>query len=220
MEPFTLFAAYLAIRHGRKVVEWVKNEARKSSDTHTAQPFCSAPYNPPSKVVTVAGRSSVGKSSLCNALLGRNAFEAGCEQGTTTKLKRLSLGNGWEIQDTPGLLDKDSYWQITKEAMQCSKAVVYVTTGQLYRREQELLQELHLARPVQTSLLVLLNMQDLKKLTMPSWERDKELKALRAQLPFVPGEHFCCGAASPADGSVPDLHQFKSTLSFVLSRSI
>jgi hypothetical protein len=223
MEPFTIFAAYLAVKHGPKVFEWIKDEVIKTSDGRPANFSRHASIHVPAKelpkIVTVAGRSSVGKSSLCNALIGRNIFGTGIEQGTTTQIEKHPLRDGWEIQDTPGLLDKDSYWQKVQVASLQSRVVVYVTTGQVYRREQELLEKIHAVRSQQIELLVLLNMQDSKRLTMPSSVIERELSALRAQLPFISSDRICCGSASPSDGSDPDLKNFIPALNTVLARA-
>lgn len=220
MEPFS-FLALAALWNAPKIIKGIQEmikeadqPARPNSNTSKA----TTRRTP--KIITVAGRSSVGKSSLCNALIGRPAFATGIEQGTTMGLHKQPFVDDWEIQDTPGLLDNSAYWQTTKDAMLRSKLVVYVTTGQLYRREQELLKEIHFIHSTRMPLMVLVNMQDLKLRTMPSSERRRELHSLQAQLPFLPKERIFIGSSSPSDGTKIDIQHFKSTLIHLMSQSV
>jgi small GTP-binding protein len=220
MEPLTILAL-ATLWNAPKIIKGIQEmikEADKPARPNSNASKATTPRT--SKIITVAGRSSVGKSSLCNALIGRSVFATGIEQGTTRGLHKQPFVDGWEIQDTPGLLDDSSYWQTTRKAMLRSKLVVYVTTGQLYRSEQELLKEMHSMHSTRIPLLVLLNMQDLKLRTMPSSERRRELDALQAQLPFLPKEHIYIGSSSPSDGSQADIQHFKSALIHLLSQSV
>ena len=53
------------------------------------------------------GVTSTGKSTMVNALLGRNLAETGCGE-TTTKIKAYP-GTGYTLWDTPGRIDEKSY---------------------------------------------------------------------------------------------------------------
>ncbi len=162
--------------------------------------------------VTVAGRTSVGKSSLCNALLGKPKFDVGIAHGTTSSVAQTDFQVGWKLKDTPGLLDDPNYWRIVMKESCNSKIVAYVTSGQLYRKEVEFLEELHAAPPKTRSILVLLNMNDLKIRTMPKTVRMREMDALVAQVTFIPRPQLCLGSAAPADGHEPDLEDFNQLL--------
>lgn len=214
MEPLSILALMALFKGVQQVLKRAEQPARPNSTASKATPKRTA------KIISVAGRSSVGKSSLCNALIGRPAFATGIEQGTTMGLHKQPFVDDWEIQDTPGLLDNSVYWQTTKDALLRSNLVVYVTTGQLYRREQELLKEIHFIHSRRIPLVVLLNMQDLKLRTMPSSERRRELDSLQAQLPFLPKERICIGSSSPSDGSKVDIQHFKSTLIQLMSQTV
>lgn len=61
--------------------------------------------------IAVFGRVSTGKSSLCNALLGREAFAVGVLHGTTTGAEHATLDEatdqGLVLIDTPGINELD-----------------------------------------------------------------------------------------------------------------
>ena len=93
-----------------------------------------------------------------------------------------------------------------------SRVVVYVTTGQLYRKEVEFVEQFHYASQSEQALIVLLNMVDLKKRTMTKADQRQQFEALAAQLTFVPRHRIQIGAAAPIDGCPPELNEFRSLL--------
>ena len=163
-------------------------------------------------VVTVVGPTAAGKSSLCNALLGKQAFAVGVGHGTTTRLTQSEFYPDWLLEDTPGLLDDPAYWKAVMRAAIRSRVVAYVTTGQLYREEVEFVVELYNSLPRQRSIIVLLNMLDLRTRTMTTADQRQQFEALAAQLPFLPRSQICVGAAAPADCSPPNLDDFHNLL--------
>jgi len=60
--------------------------------------------------VLLLGRSNAGKSSLCNALAGRDAVLVDGAPGTTRDLLRVDLGEGAAVWDAPGDLDEPRAW--------------------------------------------------------------------------------------------------------------
>jgi tRNA modification GTPase len=66
----------------------------------------SLPAAAPGGEVLVLGRSNAGKSSLCNALVGRPAALVADEPGTTRDLLRIELLPGTALWDAPGDLDR------------------------------------------------------------------------------------------------------------------
>lgn len=56
------------------------------------------------------GRANAGKSSLCNALAGRDAVIVGAAAGTTRDLVRVELAPGVALWDAPGDLDGAEGW--------------------------------------------------------------------------------------------------------------
>ena len=167
----------------------------------------------PQKVITVVGRTSAGKSSLANALLGQEAFATGVEHGTTSEVMATPFRAGYLLYDTPGLLDGETYSRAVLDTAKDSELVIFLTTGQLYRQELDFLRDLctlqaawnrtRHSRPAR-STLVFLNACDLKERTMPSVERSHEITALKAQVsPWLAAETVLTGAAAPLDGGPP-----------------
>ena len=75
---------------------------------------------PPERIIAFVGATSSGKSSTLNALLGRTAFVAGQEHGTTTEMAEQPFTHGYRLRDTPGLLDcvdhSHSIWEALRRA--------------------------------------------------------------------------------------------------------
>lgn len=113
--------------------------------------------------VAVFGRVSTGKSALCNALLGRQAFEVGVLHGTTTRSAQHALDEashaGLVLLDTPGIneLDGEAREKLAFEVAEVSDLVVFVVDGDFTREELEALDTLAATR---RPLLVALNKRD------------------------------------------------------------
>ena len=169
---------------------------------------------PPEKTICLVGRTSAGKSSLGNALTGTSPFAVGIEHGTTTGFQAVPYHGGYELQDTPGLLDGEQYSARVLDAAKQSELVIFMTTSQLFRQELDFLRDLCVTqnrwnrtrKPTEPGrcTLVFLNACDLKERMMPSTRRANELAALKAQVtPWLGPDAVLTGAAAPLDNSPP-----------------
>ncbi|NII12088.1 GTP-binding protein [Oleiagrimonas sp. C23AA] len=166
--------------------------------------------------VAVFGRVSAGKSALCNALLGRAAFEVGVLHGTTTQAAHAPLDEagheGLVLIDTPGIneLDGQSRERLAFEVAEVADLVIFVADGDLTRDERDALAVL---AQTQRPLLLALNKAD-------RYDEDT-LADLLAQLRArcqgqVQPQNIIAVAAQPAplrvlreqaDGSEIDIHE-------------
>lgn len=178
--------------------------------------------DPPQPLISLVGRTSAGKSSLGNALAGQEVFAVGVEHGTTSQLHTVPFQADYRLQDTPGLLDGQTYRSVVLDAAKAGELVILVTTGQLYRQELDFLRDLCTAqrawnglrgsRPAR-STVVFVNADDVKERTMPSDVRAAELAALREQVQnWVPGDYVLIGAAHPCDGGPPRMTTLEAHL--------
>ncbi len=149
--------------------------------------------------VAVFGRVSTGKSALCNALLGREAFEVGVLHGTTVQSGQRTLDearstSGLVLIDTPGIneLDGEEREKLAFEVAEVSDLVVFVVDGDFTREELDALRTLaETHRP----LLIALNKSD----RYNDEELDRLLAHLRQQSAgMVQAENVVAVAALPA----------------------
>ena len=220
---------------GAKIVQWGWKELNKSSPP---PPAPSRPVKrperpkppailPPERAISLVGRASGGKSSLGNALMREERFVTGIEHGTTTGITVVECVNDYVLQDTPGLLDGETYNQLVLTTAQASEIVIFVTSGQLYRQEVDFLKRLctfqlgwNWNRGTQSarSTLIFLNGADLKERTMPSKVRETEFAALKEQVKEWIAEHeIFVGAAAPLDGAAPRIDELEAHLSGLLA---
>ncbi|URL60403.1 GTP-binding protein [Luteibacter flocculans] len=128
--------------------------------------------------VAVFGRVSAGKSALCNALLGRDAFAVGVLHGTTTEADAARLDEaasaGLVLIDTPGIneLGGEAREKLAFEVAEVSDLIVFVADGDLTREERDALRTLAATR---RPLLLVLNKAD----RYGDDERDGLLERLR-----------------------------------------
>ena len=208
-----VFRATVALEEGAKAATpWFKKQvakAREAAVSRRPQPVDLAP----AKMISLVGRTSAGKSSLGNALLGRTVFTVGMQHGTTSDIRAVPFHPGYQLQDTPGLLDGETYNAVVFDAAMTSTLVVLVTTGQLYRQELDFLRKLCTAQrhwnglrgtqPAR-STVIFVNASDVKEHTMPASVQATELTALREQVQdWIPGDYVLTGAAAPSDGRSP-----------------
>lgn len=66
------------------------------------------PIAPPGGEILLLGRANAGKSSLANALAGRDVALVDGVPGTTRDLLRVTVGDGVHLWDAPGDLDRPS----------------------------------------------------------------------------------------------------------------
>lgn len=113
--------------------------------------------------IAVFGRVSAGKSALCNALLGREAFEVGVLHGTTTIAEQAVLDeaahDGLVLIDTPGIneLDGETRERLAFDVAEIADLVVFVADGDLTRDELDAIKVL---AQTQRPLLLALNKAD------------------------------------------------------------
>jgi small GTP-binding protein len=185
--------------------------------------------------VAVLGRVSVGKSSLLNALLGREVFSVSPLHGETRQAAieawhEIDAG-GVFLTDTPGLdeIEGESREQLAQEVAGRSDMVLFVVEGDLTERERSALAAVaKLGRPV----LLVLNKVD----RYTSEERELLLASLKERTAgLVPAANIVSAAADPdervyvetlADGSQqetrrqppPDVEALRAKLWDVLER--
>ena len=216
-----LASAKLAWAVAKPVLEGVWEELNESS------PVVAAKVEDTGKSIAILGRSSVGKSSLCNALTETKSFAVGVEHGTTTKVKKAALTAGWEIVDTPGLLDQESYWNDCLKSAEVSELIIYVTKGQLYRKEVDFLDVISKQKIIAKNsagdyiyknkeILIFVNHEDIKRNSQSVAERKKEISYLRDQVGFMDASNIVSGSASPTNGETPDLMQLKKKLTALI----
>jgi hypothetical protein len=147
--------------------------------------------------VAVLGRVSVGKSSLLNALLGREVFSVSPLHGETRKAaiepwREIDAG-GVFLTDTPGLdeIEGESREALAQEVAGRSDMVLFVVDGDLTERERSALAAVaKLGRPV----LLVLNKAD----RYTSEERGLLLDSLRERAGgLVPAANVVAAAADP-----------------------
>lgn len=78
----------------------------------------------------LVGRANAGKSSLCNALAGRDAVLVGPTAGTTRDLVRVELAPGLALWDAPGDLDGAEGWD--RQALQLRDRLAGAAAGSLW----------------------------------------------------------------------------------------
>ncbi|WP_049623427.1 GTP-binding protein [Frateuria defendens] len=154
--------------------------------------------------VAVFGRVSAGKSSVANALLGREAFAVGVLHGTTTEAAQAPLDEaaheGLVLIDTPGIneLDGEARERLAFEVAEVSDLVVFVCDGDLTRDERDALQTL---AATQRPLLLALNKAD----RYGAAERDALLAQLRERTQgLVRAQDVLAVAARPAAQRIVD----------------
>lgn len=155
--------------------------------------------------VAVFGRVSAGKSALCNALLGRDAFAVGVLHGTTTEADAARLDEaasaGLVLIDTPGIneLGGEAREKLAFEVAEVSDLIVFVADGDLTREERDALRTLAATR---RPLLLVLNKAD----RYGDDERDGLLERLREHAAgMVRREDVLATMARPAPHDVVEV---------------
>lgn len=191
----------------------------------------------PAKRITLVGSTNVGKSSTANALIGACQFATGPIHNTTRDLKEVAFGNGYTLQDTPGLNDATDYRPLVCDAVLDSEIVVYVCVGQLLRPQiddvrsiveyqssmadrasgvNELLNRNEPIRKRRT--IVFLNKEDLRDSTISSADRKAMHDELINQLlGIVQPDRIVVGSASPHLAPEADIDSLRSVINRCLA---
>ncbi|MGY8768146.1 MAG: YcjF family protein [Pirellulales bacterium] len=144
--------------------------------------------------IVVFGTISSGKSSLLNALAGRDAFTSNIAGGTTVTRNEIELPveNHITLVDTPGLgeVDGASRQEISADAAQSADIILLVVDGPLRESEFQLLE---LLGGMEKRVIVCLNKEDcytdedrsklLNQLTqqVAKWLESEDLVVVRSQ---------------------------------------
>jgi predicted GTPase len=206
MDPFTIAAISFGSRFVIRALHKMGESSPKSSTTSYAPPISS----PPAKVITLAGATGSGKSSTINALLGYSVCAVGVEHGTTSTITEVDYLNGYRLRDTPGLMDNTDFSSQVWSTFKDSKLVIYVTTGQLYRPELDLISRIHSSQRIwnlgsgvsnSRKLALYVNKEDVKTCSMDSETRMREILAIKEQVSaWIPADRIVIGSSSPILG--------------------
>lgn len=150
--------------------------------------------------ICFVGKTSSGKSSTANALLGYNSFKTGIEHGSTSQSYEIDYKEGYKILDTPGLMDEGNQEEEAIYWAKRSKIVIYVTDGQLYQEELEFIENLIINYLRDNILLLYVNKSDEKENFMTKADRQKEKRLIIKQVSeIISKEHIAFGAAAPKE---------------------
>lgn len=125
--------------------------------------------------IVAFGTISSGKSSLLNALAGRDAFQTDAKGGTTVQRQEIAWDDNDRVTlvDTPGLGEVDGAEHVALAATAARDAdiVLMVVDGPLRDAEHRLLAQL---QKMEKRILICVNKSD--------WFHERDLVALQAQL--------------------------------------
>ncbi len=202
--PYILIGAGIA---AQKIQDGIR---RRSYNSSTSTYKESIPT--PTKTIAFVGATGAGKSSTINALVGYPACKVGAEHGTTTEAAEISYIGGYQLQDTPGLMDDTDFSFFVWEKLKRSELVIYITTGQLYRPELELVERIYNSQKRWDSvsgfsngrkLGLYINKQDMKECSMDSSTRRREMQAIQEQVSsWIPRDKIAIGASLPVSRGV------------------
>lgn len=195
MDPITI---------GLMTLAWValnSKSRKKSSSNYTYK------ESPPDKIITFVGATGAGKSSTINALVGYSAFEVGASHGTTNKVDDITYTSGYQLRDTPGLMDDYDFSPIVWQSLKRSELIIYTASGQLYGPELTLLERIYNNQKNWNSasnsynrrkLALYINKLDVKEYSMDSSTRRREIIAIKQQVShWIPEQRIVYGASSP-----------------------
>jgi small GTP-binding protein len=149
------------------------------------------------------GRTSSGKSSTINALLGYQSSQVCVKHGTTKEVILAGQIPGFNIFDTPGLLDdidsSDLVWNYVRK----SKVTVFVTEGQLAREELDYISKIYdqynsVQQYSTRTIILFINKNDVRKVRMDNDELQVEYENICQQVyKWIPNNNIVIGSSSP-----------------------
>jgi small GTP-binding protein len=224
IDPVTITALYILSRAFTK-----RTNTRTTFSSPPPDPIDNPSHNPPEKIITFIGAVSTGKSSTINAILGNNPRKVGIEHGTTKLIEYAEYRQGYNLCDTPGLMDKFTLNLETKQTIRKSETIIYVCTGQLYNDEINLLRKINdfqhesnktkLHRKRKLALYV--NKRDLSQHMMSPTMISTEEKCIRNQVSFIEAHHIVYGSSSPFDGvkyTNPNIYQLQCLVDLLITQ--
>ena len=130
------------------------------------------------------GKTNVGKSAVCNALLGGEIAQVGLQKDLTWVPRAYPKGP-WMIVDMPGTLGKTDFERIAFEEAKRCHGHIFVINSEPYGPELDLFLEVHRALP-NTPKIVFVNKWDEKQLTLLEPERERLRTIITEKMsPFV-----------------------------------
>lgn len=196
------YVVYRALRGETKTNSPINNETVTESFK-----FINLQYvNPPQNKIVLLGKTGAGKSSTCNALLGKNVFQTNVLHGATDVVFSVKYKNTYELYDTPGLLDGKILTESVLNTIQQSRIVVYVTDRQLYRPELAIVKALSSKQKAWNAkhsnssrhLLLYVNQKDVWEQTMAKSEIESHSTAILKQVSeWIDPKDVAFGASAP-----------------------
>jgi GTP-binding protein EngB required for normal cell division/uncharacterized protein (DUF697 family) len=119
--------------------------------------------------VGLFGKTSVGKSAILNAILGKDVAKVGVEIDLTSAPVHYQH-DPWMITDMPGVMGRSDFEKIAMNEARKSHGIVFVVDGEPYQDEIEMFDAVHRALP-KIPKLVFVNKWD-KMQHGPSADRD------------------------------------------------
>lgn len=121
------------------------------------------------------GKTSAGKSSVINSLLGEDLAEVDPRHGTTKRqIVYPYQKHRWMLVDVPGILDGGVHEQIALDEANKAHGLVFVIDGEPYHDELELFKRLHEAYPTRP-IIVFVNKLDILELnSIPAQEHVRQ----------------------------------------------
>lgn len=120
--------------------------------------------------VGLFGKTSVGKSAILNAIVGKDVAKVGVEIDLTSKPVHYQH-DPWMVTDMPGVMGRSDFEKIALNEARKSHGIVFVVDGEPYQDEVEMFDVVHRELP-KIPKLVFVNKWD-RMQHVPSADREK-----------------------------------------------